>query len=379
MAHARTTLLALLASWGPCALWGGELQIHVVNVGWGASVLLEGPEGYCMLLEAGRPGMGRGKVVPYLRAEGVDHLDAVVLGHNHLDHGGGLPEVGAAGYQAPVNFWNGSPGGNPVVRAWVAAVHATPMLPGDVIDLGGGATATCVAANGSILGLDGPLPVVDENDRSIALLVAYKNFTYLWESDLGGGPDDLDTCSGRRSGQMDLEVPMVAAISPGGAHPLLGPQGIDVIQVGHHGSQSSTHPLYVRMARPQVALLSTGCGQSRGWALPTREVVDRVLLSGTAGCAGVPCPLVLQTEDGDQNARGDRSTSGEAVGNIVVRTDGSLFWVTCNSDNGDVPYVVEGTLEARRLGAGIPPGTQRAFTARGGSLARPSAAGKDPR
>jgi len=378
---ARTALALLGSLLGPLLLGAQELTIQVINVGWGSSVLLGGPTGMEVLLEAGRPGMGVAKVAPYLRARGITHLDAIVLGHLHLDHGGGLPELAELGYAAPRNYWNGSPGGNGSCRAWVARTGAQALVPGDRLDLGGGATATCIAANGRILGLPptfqapasaAPGPTLEdealldpENDRSIALLVTYGGFSYLWESDLGGGPDAEDPCSGRRSAQADMEVPMIRAISPGGAHPLLGPQGVDVIHLGHHGSESSTHPVYLRLARPTVALLSTGAGQGQGWALPYRHTIDGVVLAGPEGCAGVPAPLLLQTEDGDQDSGGQRSTSGYAVGNLTVRTDGATFWAGCDSINGDRPLVVEGTLEEERAAAGLAAGAERAFPCKG--------------
>jgi len=350
-------------------LEGGDLKIHVINVGWGSSVLLEGPTGRHVLLEAGNSGLGKSRVVPYLQAKGFQALDAVLLGHMHQDHGGGLQEVGDAGFKAPLNYWNGSSGGSSTVHAWVTATGATILNPGNVLDLGGGATATCVASNGAILGLPGNYSGGDENDNSIALLVNYKSFEYLWESDLGGAKDADDTCSSRSTSQMDLEVPMIKAISPGGAHPLLPATGVDVIHVGHHGSQSSSHPLYLRMTHPQLALISTGRGQSGTWALPYIQTVDGVLLSGVNGCAGVEAPLVLQTEDGDMNYNNQRSTSGHAVGNIVVRTDGAHYWVSCNSDNGDAPFIATGTLPEERQAAGIPLGTEREFTCKAAGAA----------
>jgi hypothetical protein len=80
----------------------------------------------------------------------------------------------------------------------------------------------------------------------------------------------------------------------------------------------------------------------------------------------VAAPLLLQTEDGDQNAGDQRSTSGFAVGNITVRTDGAQFWVGANSANGNVPFVAEGTVEQQRREAGIPGQAERPFTCKGG-------------
>ena len=91
------------------------------------------------------------------------------------------------------------------------------MPVGTVIQLGNGAKITCIARNGSIIG-GGSVAVTDENDRSIALLIKYGGFDYLWASDLGGGSD---SCTGRSTAQLDVETSVIQAISPGGANPLI--------------------------------------------------------------------------------------------------------------------------------------------------------------
>ena len=374
-ARCLVLFLALPAAAG-FALAGnpGQLTIHAINVGWGSSVLVEGPTGKHMLLDAGNVGEGTAAVAPYLKAEGVASLDVIVLSHNHQDHSGGLSEIAGQGFTAPVNYFNGSAGGSSTALTWESSVHATAIAPGTVIDLGGGATATCIAANGQVLGQAANYSGGNENDNSVALLIQFGGFRYIWEGDLGGAADAEDTCSGRTTSQTDVEVPMIRAILPGGSHPLIPSQSVDVIHVGHHGSMSSTHPVYVNLTHPTVALINTGHGQSSTWALPYAATVDRVLLGGINGCAGVAAPLVLQTEDGDQDYQGKRSTSGYAVGNIKIRTDGSHFWVSCNDDNGVVPYIAVDDLATERANAGIPLGTERVFTVHGGAAGNTVAA-----
>ena len=346
--------------------FAGDLTIHAINVGWGSAVLVEGPTGKHMLLDSGNVGEGTAAVGPYLKAEGVTSLDVIVLSHNHQDHSGGLSEIASMGFTAPVNYYNGSTGGSSTALNWESSVGATAITPGTVIDLGGGATATCIAANGRVIGQTTNYSGGDENDNSVALLIQYGGFKYIWEGDLGGAADAEDTCSGRTTSQVDVEVPMIRAILPGGSHPLISSQSVDVIHVGHHGSMSSTHPVYVNLTAPQVALINTGHGQSSTWALPYTATVDNVLLGGVTGCAGVAAPLVLQTEDGDQNYNNKRSTSGYAVNNIKVRTDGAHFWVSCNDDDSVTPYIAADNLTTERANAGIPLGTERMFTVHGG-------------
>ena len=326
-------LFVLLAA---LTLTAQNLEIHYIDVGWGGSVFIKGPDGTTVLLEAGNTGLGTQYVVPYLKSIGAqpaNGLDYVIGGHQHCDHIGGLDEVINAGYNVHFKqYYNGSSYASTCVDGWNAAAATTTagapvaMPVGTVIPLGNGAKITCVARNGSIIG-GGSVAVSDENDRSIALLIQYGAFDYLWASDLGGGSDN---CTGRSTTQLNVETSVIQAISPGGAFPLISAGGIDLLHVNHHGSESSTNPDYFNGAEPAVAIIGVGDGESSGWDLPRIDVVDHVLLGASSSCVTAPPTFVLQTEEG--NPIGSlASHSGFCVGNIKVTTDGiNLFTVSAD-------------------------------------------------
>jgi beta-lactamase superfamily II metal-dependent hydrolase len=309
-------------------LFAQTLEIHYIDVGWGGSVFIKGPTGITVLLEAGNTGMGTQYVVPYLKSIGVqpaNGLDYIVGGHQHCDHVGGLDEVINAGYNVRVKqYYNGSSYASTCVDQWNAAAATTTagapvaMPVGTVIQLGNGATLTCVARNGSVIG-GATVPVTDENDRSIALLLKYGGFDYLWASDLGGGSD---SCTGRSTTQLDVETSVITAISPGGANPLISAGGIDVLHVNHHGSESSTNPTYFNMAKPALAVIGVGDGESAGWDLPRIDVVEHVLGAQSTACVTAPAAFVLQTEEGNPGST-LMSHAGYCVGNIKITTDGA--------------------------------------------------------
>src|SRR6266508_1185507 len=313
-----------------------QLEIHYINVGWGGSVLVKGPDGTTVLLEAGNTGKGTAYVVPYLQSIGVqpaNGFDYMIGGHQHCDHVGGLDEVINAGYNVRIKqYYNGSTYASSCVDGWNAAAATTTagapvaMPVGTVIQLGSGATLTCVARNGSIIG-GGSVAVTDENDRSIALLIKYGGFDYLWASDMGGGSD---SCTGRSTAQLDVETSVINAISPGGANPLISAGGIDLLHVNHHGSESSTNPTYFNKAKPAMAIIGVGNGESAGWDLPRIDVVEHVLGAQSTACITAPATFVLQTEEGNPGAS-LMSHAGFCVGNIKVTTDGvSTFTVTAD-------------------------------------------------
>ncbi len=331
-----TRSLSLVLLLAALPLFAQTLEIHYIDVGWGGSVFIKGPNGTTVLMEAGNTGMGTQYVVPYLESIGVqpaNGLDYVIGGHQHCDHIGGLDEVINAGYNVHIKqYYNGSTYSSSCADQWNAAAATTTagapvaMPVGTVIQLGNGATITCIARNGSVIG-GASVAVTDENDRSIALLIKYGGFDYLWASDLGGGSD---SCTGRSTAQLDVETSVINAISPGGASPLISAGGIDVLHVNHHGSESSTNPTYFNKAKPAVAIIGVGDGESSGWDLPRIDVVEHVLLAQSTSCVTAPAAFVLQTEEGNPGST-LMSHAGYCVGNIKITTDGvSTFTVTAD-------------------------------------------------
>lgn len=354
MKHVRLAVIAVFVLALPIS--AQQLEIHYIDVGWGGSVFVKGPDGTSVLLEAGNTGKGTQYVVPYLKSIGVqpaNGFDYVIGGHQHCDHIGGIDEVLSAGYNVRVKQYNnGSTYSTTCSDGWNSASASTTagvpvaMPVGTVIPLGNGATITCIARNGSIIG-GGSVAVSDENDRSIALLIQYGGFDYLWASDLGGGSD---SCTGRSTAQLNVESAVIKAISPGGAFPLITAGGIDLLHVNHHGSESSTNPEYFSLAAPAVAIVGVGDGETSGWDLPRIDVVEHVLLGQSASCVTAPPAFVLQTEEGNPGST-LMSKAGYCVGNIKVTTDGLNFF-TVSADGA----VHQGPNEL--VAAGLP----RSFT-----------------
>ncbi|MCP4216341.1 MAG: MBL fold metallo-hydrolase [bacterium] len=322
-------LLGMLFTFFSGALWAQNLEIHYINVQQGQSTLIVGPNGTTILYDGGAETKGTAEIAPYLQSLGINTsqaLDYIILSHRHTDHYWGLTELMNYGYDALNVYDNGSDYDNTYVQQFLTAAGnttaggCTPMALGQVIDLGNGATATCVGVNGYVIGSGLVAGGQDnENDRSVSLLIQYGDFDYLVTGDLGGGPDD-NSCTGRGTSQVNLETPLVQAIMPGGANPLLTSHGVEVAHVSHHGSESSTNSDYMNLLSPRVAAISVGPGQSSNWYHPRTDVVDQVLLAG-ASCVSAAPALVLQTEEGDY--LGTTSFSGYCVGDIIISTNGT--------------------------------------------------------
>src|SRR6266550_8887778 len=118
----RSVVGICLFSVFPSLVAAQQLEIHYIDVGWGGSVFLKGPDGTTVLLEAGNTGKGTQYVVPYLESIGVqpaNGLDYIIGGHQHCDHIGGLDEVINAGYNVRIKqYYNGSTYSSTCADGW---------------------------------------------------------------------------------------------------------------------------------------------------------------------------------------------------------------------------------------------------------------------
>ena len=251
------------------------LIISVLDVGQGASTLIQGPE-KSLLVDAGDEAAGS-IVLTALANRHLVALDYVVATHPHADHLGGLDEVLHVWPVSGGVFDNGETLSTVAYTNYASAASGAPggrhtMTIGQVLDLGQGATATCVAVNGTIA--DGTqFATTDPNDKSVALLVEWGDFRFFVGGDLGGGGP----------GAADLETPLA---------PLIG--DVDVIQVNHHGSDTSTNSAWLNALVPEVAIISDGDGNTYGH--PDPVVLAR--LTGTDSTVHIPPPDLFLTEKG---------------------------------------------------------------------------------
>lgn len=72
-------------------LLGETLEVHIIDVGQGESILIKGPSKN-VLIDAGENDKGD-EVLAYLKSQGVQSLDMAIGTHAHSDHIGGLDTV----------------------------------------------------------------------------------------------------------------------------------------------------------------------------------------------------------------------------------------------------------------------------------------------
>lgn len=279
----------------------GSYRVHLIDVGTGLAILIQGAD-FTLLYDAGTNDKDEkpSRVIAYLTAalgasgEGElcgdppsgahQTIDHIVLSHPHFDHASALDTVlhcylvkqfwesgrisETAFYRELVAAIARAPGLVYHTAADVPADHSvtvkdlTSQIPrwqrfseGDVVPLGEGARFTILHAE--------PKAVKDINENSVVVLVELGAARLLLVGDAPSGA------------RQDPSYP------PGEVESFLIEQHAaelhaDILQVGHHGSKTSSRRAFLEAVHPTVALISSGPKQYGKTILPDAEVVEEL-------------------------------------------------------------------------------------------------------
>ena len=206
-------------------------EMHFIDVGQALSVLVE-CDGQFMLYDGGNVDDGS-LVVSYLQKQGVEQLQYVFCSHAHEDHVGGLAAVMAkfpAGHAySPVTESSTKCFNDFVKYTRQQGLQLEVPSVGTVWPLGS-ATVTML----------GPVTQYSEtNNTSLVLRIDYGNTSFLLTGDM------------ENTAETDL-VNSGANLKA------------DVLQVGHHGSSTSTGYLFLNAVLPEMGVISCGTGNKYG-------------------------------------------------------------------------------------------------------------------
>lgn len=198
-----------------------DFEVTFPDVGQGASALISFPDGKKWLIDGGPPGRALSQ---WLRRSGIRELDAVFLTHPDIDHMGGLIQV--------IEDIK-------VHRLWVPrrpkmSERRFHNLWRDAHQKG---IPSSVFAN---------VPGSDDNNEGLVIRARFGAHSFLFLGDIGA----------------DAEARMTDHLSP-----------FSVVQVGHHGSKTSSSIGFIRRSAPKYAVIQAGNGNRFGHPAP--EIVNR--------------------------------------------------------------------------------------------------------
>ncbi len=224
-----------------------QLQVFFLDVGQGDATLIIAPGGASLLVDGG-PRDAAQVVRDAISTHAQGHLDAVVLSHTDADHLGGIEEVLAGPDHTPGTTDDVVPATrltyiddgscDSLLCADTRRLAAWPFAlahVGDTIALGP-AEVTVVATDGDVG--RGRMPAIDvDNERSVAVRVAFGGRTVLITGDLTGGG----------LGDENVEGQLASVIGR-----------VDVLHLSHHGSATSSRLETLRAFDPRAIVVSLG-------------------------------------------------------------------------------------------------------------------------
>jgi competence protein ComEC len=232
-------------------------------------------------------------------------IDLVWITHQHSDHIGGVPEV-LASFPAGVYVDDGRDGTRSEVRR---ARRAAQDRNAVVKVVEPGRTDPPLPSSGHVK-LTPVVPAAwpascahDANECSIALRIDYCASSILFTGDAEHEEEKM--------------------LDPAGP--------VTLLQVAHHGSETSSSPAFLSRVRPRYAVISAGRpgeGMNREYCHPRALIVER--LSRVLGDAGATSLVAFDGERCDRASpsdwvsvrASDRLWSTSRDGDVVLRTMG---------------------------------------------------------
>ena len=253
-----------------------SFRMHFLDVGQALSVLVE-CDGQYMLYDGGNVDDGS-MVVSYLQKQGVEELQYVFCSHAHEDHVGGLA--------AALAFFPANHVYSPVTEASTKCFQDfVKYTQQQGLQVEVPAVGTVWQLGGATVTMLGPVAQYSEtNDTSIVLRVDYGATSFLLTGDM----------------ESDAERDLVNS----GAN-----LKADVLQVGHHGSSTSTSYLFLNAVLPEMGVIS--CGENNKYGHPHEE------------------PLSILRDAGVDVYRTD------LLGTVVIGSDGQNYTIRTDKNATD--------------------------------------------
>ena len=224
----------------------GEMRVDIIDVGQGESILITTAE-KAVLIDAGENDKGD-EVLEHLKSRGIKKLDLAIGTHAHSDHIGGMDTV-MAGVEV-AEFWMGTMPDEliPSTQTYMDVLEQLDIgrIPyrepevGTQYDLGGGGLLTVYGPQGT---------ASDLNNCSLVCRVDFGETSFLFNGDMEASMEKIILASG-----LDLNV--------------------DVMTMGHHGSETSSSSAYFKAASPTYAAIS--CGEDNSYGHPHKSTIQKL-------------------------------------------------------------------------------------------------------
>jgi len=256
-------------------------NVYFIDVGQGDATLIEAGD-TAILVDGGDGSVeAQDSLEDFLQAWHIQDIDLMVATHPHADHIGGLIDVLAL-YDVHEIWTNGDTSGSQTYGDFALAVVQEQAAGATLREVTRGYTAEFDGLNISVL--HPPSLTGDTNEDSLVLRLTCGMVDILLVGDA----------------TTDSEASMLAEEG------LL--TDVEVLKVGHHGSNTSTSDAFLTAVTPEDAVISVGAGNTYGH--PHQQTLDRLAARGVTVYRTDEDGTVTLTSDCDTYSI---TTSGPAV------------------------------------------------------------------
>lgn len=225
-----------------------QLQIHMLDIGQGDSLLIITPEKKSILIDAGLV-KAAPKVIEALEKNNIESIDLVVASHPHADHIGGLPKVLDA---VPAKKFLDSGQEHPtatyeklLTKVQEKIGKLTVARAGQKFELDSGIKLEVLGPSEPLLEkVSGSV----ENANSVILMLSYGNFRMLFTGD---SEDETEERLLEKGYNLKAQV----------------------LKVAHHGSQYASSEEFLKKVDPETAIIS--CGEDNNYGHPSPPTLDK--------------------------------------------------------------------------------------------------------
>lgn len=221
----------------------GELRVHFIDAGQSDCILVQSC-GKNLLIDGGTNLTG-GKVVEYLRAQGITYLDYVVGTHGHKDHVGGIDAVlyhfGVGELFLPRQQYDTHTYRDVLDAARVGNVPVTIPRFQEIRKLG--------TAKFMFVTMDAKEDYEDVNDSSLGIRVSNGAHSFLMCGDIS----------------KEMEYKMIRSRVY---------LKSDILKLSHHGSSDTNSKKFLKYVSPKYAVIC--CGKDNEYGHPHASVLKRL-------------------------------------------------------------------------------------------------------
>jgi competence protein ComEC len=248
------------------------IKVLFLNVGQGDSILVQAPNGTTLLVDGGKDRellRELGTVLPFSKS----HIDIVIATHPDADHIGGLPFLFPY-YTIGSFFYTGAESETDIdsITKYIFQKNSTQTKEIDmpqriVLDAESGVYA-------DILFPDRKTTNWETNSASVVVRIVYNKISILLTGDLPVSGEEYLVSNYGNSLQST------------------------VLKLGHHGSRTSSAPVFLKTVQPEYTIVSAG--RDNDYGHPHAEVLDRVKNTTKAQILDTKNGRVICESDGEK-------------------------------------------------------------------------------